>query len=226
MTISIITLFPEIVKTTLNYSILKRAQGKGKVEYNIIDHRQFGIGTHKTVDDKPYGGGVGMVLRVDVLKKAIEKSKKNIKGEKVVLLCPQGEVFSQKRAEDFSKLEHLILVCGHYEGFDERIRDYVDFEISIGDYILTGGEYPALVIADCVTRLIPGVLKNEEATKIETHSEVEGKRILEAPSYTRPEEFEGRKVPQVYLSGNPKKIEEYKLKKSVEKTMEKRPDLL
>lgn len=226
MKISIITLFPDVVKSSLNYSILKRAQEKNKVTFNIVDHRQFGIGSHRTVDDKPYGGGIGMILRVDVLKRAIDDTRRNMIGEKVVLLCPQGELFKQQTAEKLSKLEHLILVSGHYEGFDERIRDYVDMEISIGDYVLTGGEYPALVVADSVARLIPGVLKDLSATKFESHSEIETRRILEAPQYTRPDVFEGKKVPGVFLSGDPKKLEEHKAHESLAKTKKKRPDLL
>lgn len=226
MKITIITLFPAEITNSLNYSILKRAQQKGKVEFEVVNHREFGIGNHKIIDDKPYGGGVGMIMRVDVLKRAIDSARTMQDGEKVILLCPQGEVYSQKRAEDLSKLRHLILVCGHYEGFDERVRDYVDMEISIGDYVLTGGELPALVIADSVTRLIPGVLKDPTATDLETHSEIGGKRLLEAQQFTRPEEFEGKKVPDVYLSGNPKKIAQYKKESALSKTKIKRPDLL
>lgn len=226
MKITIITLFPEIILNSLNYSILKRAQDKGKVEFEVIDHRKFGIGKHKIVDDKPYGGGAGMVLRVDVLKKAIDSARTGQENEKVILLCPQGNVYRQKTAEEFSTLQHLILVCGHYEGFDERIRDYVDMEISIGDYVLTGGELAALVISDSVTRLLPGVLKDPNATINETHSEIEGKRILEGQQFTRPEEFEGKRVPEVFLSGDPKKIQEFKKESARKKTEIKRPDLL
>lgn len=225
MKISIITLFPQIFKETLNFSILKRAQEKGLIEFNIIDHRQFGIGSHKIVDDKPYGGGAGMVLRVDVLKNAIDAAREG-KNEKVFLLCPQGKVYNQEIAEGFTKLDHIILVCGHYEGFDERVRDLVDEEISIGDYVLTGGEIPALVLIDSITRLIPGVLKDENATRFESHSENEERRLLEGPQYTRPEEFMGVKVPEIYLSGDPKKISEYKMEKAIEKTRTRRPDLL
>ncbi len=226
MKISVITLFPSIFESILNHSILKRAQEKGLIEYNLVDHRNFGIGPHKIVDDKPYGGGAGMVFRVDVLARAIESTKTGIDGEKVVLLCPQGKVYSQKIAEDFSKLSHLILVCGHYEGFDERIRALVDLEISIGDYVLTGGEIPALLIIDSITRLVPGVLKDPDATKYESHSEIEGKRQLEGPQYTRPEDFNGIKVPGVFLSGNPKKIAEFKKKEALQKTKSRRPDLI
>lgn len=226
MKFSIITLFPEQILNNINYSILKRAQGKKLVEFNIVDHRKFGIGAHKTVDDKAYGGGAGMVLRVDVLKKAIDEAKLGIESEKVILLCPQGKVYSQSDAEKYSKIDHLILVCGHYEGFDERIRDYVDEEVSIGDYVLTGGELPACVIIDSITRLLPGVLKDESATKLESHSKISGKRILEGEQYTRPEVFLKKKVPRVFLSGDPKKILEFKNKTAISKTRSKRPDLL
>ncbi len=225
MKISIITLFPEIFIPVLNHSILKKAQEKKLVEFNIVNHRDFGIGSHKTVDDRPYGGGVGMVLRVDFLKNAIDATKENVTGEIVVLLDPQGEVYTQQTAEKFSKVSHLILVCGHYEGFDERIRDYVDFEISIGDYVLTGGEIPAMVITDSVTRLINGVL-DASATNLESHSKGVDGRILEGPTYTRPEEFNSVKVPDVLLSGDPKKISEYKKKEALNITKNRRPDLL
>ncbi len=225
MKISIITLFPEIFEPVLNHSILKRAQEKGLVEYEIINHRDFGIGKHKIVDDRPYGGGAGMVLRVDVLTKAIESAKKNISGEKVILLDPQGEVYKQETAEKLSKLEHIILVCGHYEGFDERIRKLVDIEISIGDYILTGGEIPAMCMVDSITRLIPDVLKDKTATLTESHSQTEMGRVLEGPTYTRPEEFNHEKVPSVLLSGDPKKIAEFKKTEALKVTKKRRPEL-
>lgn len=226
MIVSIITLFPNTIKDFLNFSILKRAQEKGLVEFRVINHRDFGIGNHKVVDDKPYGGGSGMVLKVDVLNKAINSARINGKREKVILLCPQGEVYTQKKAEELSKIDHAILVCGHYEGFDERIREFVDIEISLGDFVLTGGEIPALAIADSITRLIPGVLSSPDATKLESHSEIEGFRILEGPQYTRPEIFENKSVPSVFLSGDPKKIEKYKKQQALIKTKERRPDLL
>lgn len=226
MKISLITLFPEIFPQILNHSILKRAQQKGLVEFEIVNHRDFGIGKHKVVDDKPYGGGVGMLLRVDVLEKAIESAKTHEKNEKVILLDPQGKVFKQELAESLSKLNHIILVCGHYEGFDERIRKFADLEISLGDFVLTGGEIPALAIIDSITRLIPGVLKDETATKTESHSKIDNRRILEGPHYTRPEEFKGMRVPEVFLSGDPKKIKEYETEKALETTQIKRPDLL
>ncbi len=226
MKISVITLFPEIFEPILNHSILKRATEKGLVEFNIVSHRDFGIGAHKTVDDRPYGGGAGMVLRVDVLSQAIDSVKMNLEGEVVALMDPQGEVYSQEKSEDFSKLNHLILVCGHYEGFDERVRDLVDVEISVGDYVLTGGEIPAMIILDSVTRLVDGVLKDKNATRFESHSKTEEGRILEGPTYTRPEEYNSKKVPEVLLSGDPKKIAEFKKNEAIKTTKSKRPDLL
>ncbi len=226
MKISIITLFPDIFESVLSHSIVKRAQEKGLIEFNVVDHRKFGIGPHKIVDDKPYGGGAGMVFRPDVLEEAIQSARTGDNNEKVILLCPQGEVYSQKHAESFSKLSHIILVCGHYEGFDERTRSLVDLEISLGDFVLTGGEIPAMAIIDSVTRLIPGVLKDPLATAHESHSEIDGKRILEGPQYTRPEIFFDMKVPSVFLSGDPKKIESYKKEEAIKKTTTRRPDLI
>jgi tRNA (guanine37-N1)-methyltransferase len=226
MKLSIITLFPEIFEPVINHSILKRAAQKGLVEFNLVNHRDFGIGDHRVVDDKLYGGGQGMVLRVDVLADAIEKTKSGIAGEVVILLDPQGVVYHQEFAEKLATLSHIILVCGHYEGVDERVRDLVDYEVSMGDFVLTGGEIPAMALIDSITRLIPGVLKQEKATKQESHSLIDGTRILEGPQYTRPEDFRGQKVPAVFLSGDPLKIEEYKSKAAIEKTEKRRPDLL
>ena len=226
MKIRVITLLFELFIPVFNHSILKRASDKGLVEFNVVNHRDFGIGSHKTVDDRPYGGGPGMVLRVDVLSAAIESVKENIEGEIVALMDPQGEVYSQERAEKFSKLNHLILVCGHYEGFDERVRDLVDIEISVGDYVLTGGEIPAMIIVDSVTRLVEDVLKDKDATKFESHSKSEEGRILEGPTYTRPEEFNSKKVPEILLSGDPKKIAEFKKNEALVITKNRRPDLL
>lgn len=199
---------------------------RGLVEFTLINHRDFGIGVHKVVDDKPYGGGAGMVLRVDVLEKAIRAAKKGMKNEVVILLDPKGIPYTQKVAEELSQMEHIILVCGHYEGFDERIRDMVDMEISAGDYVLTGGEIPAMAIIDSVTRLVPGVLKDENATKYESHSEENNTRILEHPHYTRPEEYQGKKVPTVLLSGDPKKVKQFRDEEAQKITKSRRPDLL
>lgn len=223
MKISIITLFPEVFDPILHTSILKRAQQKGKVSFELINLRDFGEGKHKIVDDKPYGGGAGMVLKPDILAKALTKCRSSGKLSKTILTSASGKSYKQTDARKFSKVAHLIIVCGHYEGVDQRFIDkYADEEISIGDYVLTGGEIPAMVLVDSIVRLIPGVLKRSEATENESFSNY----TLEGPQYTRPEEFEGKKVPEVLLSGNHKKIEEWRKQKSLEKTKKVRPDLL
>jgi tRNA (guanine37-N1)-methyltransferase len=241
MKITFITLFPEIFPTFLNFSILKRAQAKGLIEFEIINLREFGEGAHQIVDDRPYGGGAGMVLKADILAKALKSaddrwqiadSKKQnnknhppsaIRYPQVILTSASGQSFKQSKARELSKLEHIIIVCGHYEGVDQRFIDkYVDEEISIGDYVLTGGELPSLVIADSITRLIPGVLEKEDATINESFEQ----NLLEYPHYTRPEEFEGMKVPEVLLSGNHLEIKKWQQKQSEEKTKLKRPDLI
>jgi len=221
MKITIVTLFPQMFSGPFDESIIKRAKEKNLIKIEFINIRDFGIGKHKTVDDTPYGGGNGMVLRVDVLKKAIEKarSKKN-NNEKVVLLSPHGKQFNQKIAESFAKLDHLILVCGHYEGFDSRIRKFVDEEVSVGDFILTGGELPAALIVDATIRLVKGVLKEGSAQK-ESFSP-----NLEHDQYTKPLEYEGLKVPPVLLSGNHAEIEKWRKLQSLKITSSLRPDLL
>lgn len=229
MKISIITLFPEVFEPILNSSILKRAQKKGLVEFKLVNLRDFGEGKHQIVDDKPYGGGAGMVFRADILTKALwsivnRHSLTTNEQRKTILMSASGHPYKQKKAMEFSKLDHLIMVCGHYEGIDQRfINKYVDEEISIGDYVLTGGEIPAMAIVDSIVRVIPGVLKKPEAIEDESFST---SRLLEYPQYTRPEEFEGEKVPKVLLSGNHAEIKKFKLQKSLEKTKKIRPDLL
>lgn len=224
MKISIITLFPEVFEPILNSSILKRAQDKKKVEFALVNLRDFGCGKHQIVDDRPYGGGAGMVLKADILAKALG-SIVNLKTKKVkiVLTSAAGKPYQQEKARQFLKLDHLIIICGHYEGIDQRFIDlYVDEEISIGDYVLTGGEIPAMVIADSVVRLIPEVLKKPTATIDESFSN----NLLEYPHYTRPENFAGKKVPSVLLSGNHAQIAKWRIEKSLEKTKKVRPDLL
>ncbi|HVZ66885.1 MAG TPA: tRNA (guanosine(37)-N1)-methyltransferase TrmD [Patescibacteria group bacterium] len=225
MKITIITLFPQAFDSIFSHSILGRAQKEGKIEIKTLDLRQFGNGPHKTVDDKPYGGGVGMVLKVDVMDKAIQKAKMNKGREAVILLDPKGEVYNQKKAEELSGYDHLILICGHYEGYDERIRDLVDFEISVGDYVLSGGEIGAMLITESVVRLIPNVLSKVDATDFESFSDIDGKRILEHPQYTRPVEYNGKSVPDVLLSGDFKKIEEFRKEEAKKLTKQRRPDL-
>lgn len=232
MIISIITLFPEVFEPVLNSSILKRAQAKGKVEFKLINLRDFGEGKHQLVDDRPYGGGAGMILRADILAKALKSLRLHLRGvsTKILLMSASGETFEQVKAQEFSKLDHLIIVCGHYEGVDQRFIDkYVDEEVSIGDYVLTGGEIPAMVVIDSVTRLIPGVLEKPEATAEESFSYTLDSRpytLIEYPHYTRPDEFEGEKVPEVLLSGDHKKIADWRKEKALEKTKKIRPDLL
>lgn len=197
-----------------DYSIIKNAINNKFLEINFVDLRNFGVGKHRVVDDKPYGGGIGMVLKVDVLKHAIDSTidKKLKKTEqKIVLLDPSGEVFDQNKAKSYSKLKHLILICGHYEGVDTRIRKYIDEELSVGNYVLTGGELGAIPIIDATARLINGVLK-DEATKNESHSNND--YSIEYPQYTRPYSFNGQGVPEVLLSGDHKKIAEWKSNKA------------
>jgi tRNA (guanine37-N1)-methyltransferase len=223
MKITILTLFPEVFTPTISTSILKHAQEKKLVEIKVVNFRDFAEGPHKTVDDKPYGGGVGMVLRVDVLFRALEAVREkqlSKEQEKVMLLDPKGKTYTQTLAKEFSHLSHLILICGHYEGFDARIEKYIDMSISIGDFVLTGGEIPAMAITDSIIRLVPGVLP-DGATSSETFEE----NLLEAPHYTRPAEFNGEKVPEVLLSGNHKEIIEWRKEQQQLITKKLRPDL-
>ena len=205
-------------------SIVKRSVSKNLVSIKIVNMRDFGVGTRRTVDDTAYGGGVGMLLRVDVVRRAIDAvydKSLTKQGQKVILLSAAGKKFDQKKAKTFSKLKHLILVCGHYEGVDYRIRNFIDLEISIGDFVLTGGEIPAMTITDSVVRLISGVLK-KDATKFESFTD----NILEYPQYTKPPIYEGLKVPSVLLSGNHKKILEWRKTEALKQTKRNRPDLL
>lgn len=231
MKIDILTLFPEMFKGPFDESIIKRAQKKGLVEINIRNLRKWAKDKHKTVDDRPFGGGVGMVLMIEPIYDALKKLRQ--KGSKVVLLTPQGKVFKQKMARTLAKEKHLIFICGHYEGVDERVREHlIDEEISIGDYVLTGGELPAMVIIDSLVRLIPGVLEKPEAIKSESFARYhdlnhDSKKVwLEYPQYTRPANYKGWKVPEVLLSGDHKKIAQWRKKKSLERTKKRRPDLV
>ena len=208
MTIQIITLFPEMFEGVLNSSMLWKAQKKKLVEYKLINLRDFGIGPRKQVDDIPYGGGDGMVLKPEPLFAAVESAKKESPDAEVILMTPRGEVFTQPMAKQMADAKaDLIIICGHYEGYDERITELVDKEISVGKYILTGGELPAMVVIDTITRLIPGVLGGETSAQLESFSAGEAK---EHPHYTRPEDFKGRKVPEVLLSGHHAEIEKWR----------------
>lgn len=223
MKISVITLFPQMFESVFNYSIIKRATDKKLIELNFVNLRDFGIGKHKQVDDTPYGGGNGMVLRVDVVHSAIEKTsdkkyKKN--RQKIVLLTPHGKKFGQKKALKYSKLEHLIILCGHYEGFDERVLNYVDEQISVGDFILTGGEIPAMLLVDSVARLTKNVIKKG------SRDDESFPQFLEYPHYTKPQNYEGEEVPKVLLSGNHQEIKKWKKEQSFRITKKIRPDLL
>ncbi len=206
----IITLFPEMFNNVFGSSILGRAKEKGLIDFDFVNLRDFGIGPRRQVDDTPYGGGAGMILRVDVLASAIAAAKAKIKSKesKIILMTPQGERLRQLRLRELSKFDgDYILVCGHYEGFDERVRVLVDEEISIGDFVLTGGELGAMILVDGISRLIPGVLGKEESHQDESHSE-EGR--IEYPHYTRPEVFDNQKVPEVLKSGNHARIEAWR----------------
>ena len=219
MKFDVLTLFPEMFEP-LNSSIIGRAKEKNLIEINLINIRDFSKDKHKKVDDTPYGGGAGMVMMPDVVYDAY----KSIKDEnaKVIYMSPQGKKLTQKKVEELAKNKHLIILCGHYEGIDQRVIDkIVDEEISIGDYVLTGGELPAMVLIDSVSRYSEGVI-----TKESTNEESFTNGLLEYPQYTRPEVFEGEKVPEVLLSGHHANIEKWRKEKSLEITAKKRPDLL
>ena len=219
MKFDVLTLFPEMFKS-LDESIIGRAVEKGLIEINLINIRDFSKNKHKKVDYTPYGGGAGMVLMPDVVYDAYSSVKDE--NAKVIYLSPQGKVLNQNKVKELSKENHLILLCGHYEGIDQRVLDeIVDEEISIGDYVLTGGELPAMVLIDSVSRYVEGVL-SEDSTKEESFSN----NLLEYPQYTRPEEFRGRKVPEVLISGHHENIKKWREQKSLEVTKQKRPDLL
>lgn len=224
MKIDILTLFPTMFEGVLNESILKRAQEQSLVKFNLVNFRDFSLNKHQKVDDYPYGGGAGMVLTPQPIFDAVGSLlKQSDENARVLLMTPQGERFTQKKAEELAEEKHLIFLCGHYEGFDERIREHVvTDELSIGDYVLTGGELASMVIIDSVVRLIPGILGNKQSYEQDSFST----GLLEHPQYTRPYDFRGHQVPDVLLSGNHKKIEEWRRKESLRRTFERRPDLL
>ena len=222
MKITILTLFPDMFAGPFDSSIIKRAKEKGIVDISLVNIRDFATDAYRTVDDHPYGGGVGMILRVDIVDKAIKSVKTSDVRSKIILLDPQGAPYTQKKARELSTFDHLIFICGHYEGVDERIRSLVDEEISIGDYVLTGGEIPAMVMVDSVVRLLAGTLTKPHATVDESFSQP----LLEYPQYTRPEIYKDMKVPDVLVSGNHKEIEKWKNEQSQKRTRTRRPDLL
>ena len=215
----VLTLFPNMFDGFLSESIIKRAIEDKLIKVDITNFRDYSDLKNNQVDDTPYGGGEGMVLMCDPIVKAIEEKKK--KNSKIILMSPQGKRFDQKMAMDLSKESHLILVCGHYEGFDERIKSFIDEEISIGDYVLTGGELPSMVLIDSISRLVPGVITEGS---YENDSFMDN--LLDYPTYTKPYDFRGMKVPDVLISGDHKKIDEYRYEESLKKTKERRPDLL
>jgi tRNA (guanine37-N1)-methyltransferase len=224
MKIDVLTLFPEMFDGVFNASILGKAKEKGIVTPQAINFRAYSGNKHNTVDDYPYGGGGGMVLKPEPVFAAVEDLKldDNIK-PRVILLCPQGAQFTQQKAEELSKEQHLVLICGHYEGYDERIREHlVTDELSIGDYVLTGGEIPAMVLIDSVVRLLPGVLGNETSAVTDSYST----GLLEHPHYTRPAEFRGWPVPEVLISGHHANIEVWRREQALLRTLQRRPDLL
>ncbi|MGG1661456.1 tRNA (guanosine(37)-N1)-methyltransferase TrmD [Brevibacillus sp. NRS-1366] len=224
MRIDILTLFPEMVTPVLSSSILGKASEKEIADFHVHNFRDFSESKHGTVDDTPYGGGGGMVLKPEPLFRAVESmATDKDKKPRVILMCPQGVPYHQKLAEELAKEEHLVFICGHYEGYDERIREHlVTDEISIGDYVLTGGELAAMVVIDSVVRLQPGALGNQTSAVEDSFST----GLLEYPHYTRPAEYRGWKVPDVLLSGHHANIETWRLKESLRRTSERRPDLL
>jgi tRNA (guanine37-N1)-methyltransferase len=223
MRIDIITIFPEIIEALYSYSMIQRARDKGLVTVNAINLRDFAFDKHKQVDDYTYGGGAGMVLKPEPLFRAVESLGSKNGPDEVIAMTPAGKPFDQQEAEALSGAEHLIFICGHYEGIDQRVLDHLATKkLSIGDYVLTGGELPAMVVVDTVIRLLPGVLGNQESLEMESFAEA----ILEHPQYTRPAEFRGLKVPDVLLSGNHQEIKEWRREQAVNKTKAMRPELL
>jgi len=224
MRIDIITIFPDMFSAVLGESIIKRAQQKGKVDIFVHDLRRYSLDKHHKVDDRPFGGGSGMVIQAEPIFRAVQAIKKKIKGRaKVILLCPQGKSFNQGYAKKLSKCSNLIFICGHYEGVDERVRQYLaDDEISIGDYVLTGGELPAMVLVDSIVRLIPGVLGDKNSLNFESF---EG-NLLEYPQYSRPAKFRKWLVPEILVSGAHDKISAWRKSEALKRTKQRRPDLL
>lgn len=230
MNFHILTLFPDMVRDGLHTSILGRAAQNGHIQMNVINIRDYTLDKHKKVDDYPYGGGAGMLMQaqpiydayLSVCKEIEEREGKTDRKPRCVYVTPQGSVFNQSMAVDFAKEKDLLILCGHYEGVDERVlEEIVTDYVSIGDYVLTGGELPAMVMVDAISRMVPGVLPNEDSGVTESFYD----NLLEYPQYSRPEEWNGRKVPEVLLSGHHKNIEKWRLEQSIKRTQERRPDL-
>ncbi len=221
MKFDVLTLFPELIKNACDYSIIKRAIDGKIIDLNVVNPRDFTLDKHKKTDDTPYGGGAGMLLSCQPYLDALKSVEKNVNSE-TIIMSPQGQVFNQKMAKEFAKKEQIIIICGHYEGFDERIiKKSNATEISIGDFVMTGGEYPALCIIDSVTRLLKGVLGDENSFEFDSHSD----GLLEHPHYTKPRSYDGLQVPEVLLSGNHQKIKEWRRLQQFINTKNKRPDL-
>lgn len=224
MKFHVLTLFPEMIRQGFGTSVTGRAMKKGLIELNAVDIREYSKDKHKHVDDYPYGGGAGMVMQPEPIELAYEDIAKNMqKKPRVIYVTPQGSVFRQSLAEEFAKEDELVFLCGHYEGVDERIlEEIVTDYVSIGDYVLTGGELPALVMMDAISRLVPGVLNNEDSAEFESFHD----NLLEHPHYTRPVEYHGKRVPDVLLSGHHENIDRWRREQSLKRTLERRPDLL
>lgn len=222
MRIDILTVLPELLESPLNHSIMKRAQSKGLLEVYLHHLRKWAVNEYGQVDDYQYGGGAGMVMMCEPLTSAIEELSKERKYDEIIYLTPDGTTFDQKQANSLSLKQNLLMICGHYKGIDERIREhFITKEISIGNYVLSGGELPAAILVDAVGRLIPGVLNDETSALFDSFQD----NLLAPPVYTRPADFRGWKVPDILLSGNPRKIDEWRHEQSVRRTEEKRPDL-
>ncbi len=223
MRFDILSIFPEMFSSLTNYGIIGRAVGGGQIKINLVNIRDFGEGPHLMTDDRPFGGGDGMVMKPEPIFRALESILRVKGNRKVILLTPQGQLFNQAIARRLSKLKQIILVCGRYEGVDERVRSrYVDMEISIGDYILTGGELPAMIIVEAISRLVPGILGGARSNLEESFEDY----LLEYPQYTRPRVFQGEGVPSVLLSGDHGRISLWRRTQSIKRTLERRPDLL
>ena len=223
MRIDIITLLPALLESPLNHSILKRAQQKGLLHVNLIDLRNYGHGVHKQCDDKAYGGNAGMVMMAEPLGTCIDHLQETIQYDEIIYVTPDGKTLDQSMCNQLSLKGNILIICGHYKGIDERIRDlYVSKEISIGDYVLSGGELAAAILVDSIGRLIPGVLNDETSALSDSFQD----HLLSPPVYTRPAEYKGLQVPEILLSGHKSKIEDWNFQKALERTKERRPDLL